>query len=124
MSADDLMCEGIEYLTEGNYIDALNYFEKSLEIDQNLPECNYYKGLTNQLLSKLEISLESFDIELSLNSNHINSLIAKGTSLCLLSRKEEGIKEYNKVLDLEPNNTQALLNKSIALQDLKKQMKH
>ena len=120
MSADDLMCEGIEYLTEGNYIEALNYFEKSLEIDQNLPECNYYKGLTNQLLSKLEISLESFDIELSLNANHINSLIAKGTSLCLLSRKEEGIKEYNKVLELEPNNIQALLNKSIALHDLNK----
>ena len=120
MSADDLMCEGIEYLTEGNYTEALNYFEKSLEIDQNLPECNYYKGLTNQLLSKLEISLESFDIELSLNANHINSLIAKGTSLCLLSRKEEGIKEYNKVLELEPNNIQALLNKSIALHDLNK----
>ena len=120
MSADDLMCEGIEYLTEGNYIEALNYFEKSLEIDQNLPECNYYKGLTNQLLSKFEISLESFDIELSLNANHINSLIAKGTSLCLLSRKEEGIKEYNKVLELEPNNIQALLNKSIALHDLNK----
>ena len=120
MSADDLMCEGIEYLTEGNYTEALNYFEKSLEIDQNLPECNYFKGLTNQLLSKLEISLESFDIELSLNANHINSLIAKGTSLCLLSRKEEGIKEYNKVLELEPNNIQALLNKSIALHDLNK----
>ena len=120
MSADDLMCEGIEYLTEGNYTEALNYFEKSLEIDQNLPECNYYKGLTNQLLSKFEISLESFDIELSLNANHINSLIAKGTSLCLLSRKEEGIKEYNKVLELEPNNIQALLNKSIALHDLNK----
>ena len=59
MSADDLMYEGIEYLTEGNYTEALNYFEKSLEIDQNLPECNYYKGLTNQLLSKFEISFKS-----------------------------------------------------------------
>ena len=120
MSADEQMIEGIEYLTEGNYTEALSYFQKSLDIDQNLPECNYYKGLTHQLLSQFKISLESFDIELSLNPQHINSFIAKGTSLCFLSKKEEGIEEYNKALNLDPNNTQALLNKSIALQDLNK----
>ena len=91
MSADDLMIEGIESLTEGNYSEALNYFQRSLEQDQNLPECNYYKGLTHQLLSQFKISVESFDIELKINPSHINSLIAKGTFLCLLSRKEEGI---------------------------------
>ena len=118
MSADDLMIEGIESLTEGNYSEALNFFQSSLEQDQNLPECNYYKGLTHQLLSQFKISLESFDIELKINPSHVNSLIAKGTSLCILSRKEEGILEYNKALELEPNNSQALINKSIALQDL------
>ena len=118
MSAEDLMIEGIESLTEGNYSEALNNFRKALEIDQNLPECNYYKGLTHQLLNQFEISLESFDIEIQLNPKHINSFIAKGTSLCLLSQKEKGLEEYNKALDLEPNNIQALTNKSIVLQDL------
>jgi len=81
--------EGIESLTEGNYSEALDYFQKSLEQEQNLPECNYYKGLTHQLLSQFEMSIESFNKELSLNNSHINSLIAKGTSLCILSKKEE-----------------------------------
>ena len=120
MSAEDLMSEGIEYLTEGNYPEALNYFQRSLEQDQNLPECNYYKGLTHQLLSQFKISIESFDIELGLNPSHVNSLIAKGTSLCILSNKEEGILEYNKALELDPNNIQALLNKSLTLKDLNK----
>ena len=120
MSAEDYLIEGIESLTEGNYSEALDYFQKSLEQEQNLPECNYYKGLTHQLLSQFEMSIESFNKELSLNNSHINSLIAKGTSLCILSKKEEGILEYNKVLELEPNNTKALLNKSIALQDMNK----
>ena len=36
-SAEELMIEGIEYLNEGNYYEALNYFQKSLEQNQNLP---------------------------------------------------------------------------------------
>ena len=84
LSAEELMIEGIEYLNEGNYDEALNYFQKSLEQNPNLPECNYYKGLALQLLSQYELSKESFSNELNLNPNHINSLIAKGTSLCFL----------------------------------------
>ena len=58
-SAEELMIEGIEYLNEGNYYEALNYFQKSLEQNQNLPECNYYIGLAYQLLSQYEKSKES-----------------------------------------------------------------
>ena len=120
MSAEDLMNEGKNFLREGNYNDALEKFNQSLEIDPKLPECNFYKGITHQFLSQYDDALNSFNNELSLNPNHVNALISKGTTLCLLDRKEEGIVEFDKALDIEPSNNQALINKSIALQKLNK----
>ena len=120
MSASDLMNEGKSFLSKGNYTEALGKFSESLNIDPNLPECNFYKGVTHQLLSQFDEALESFDKELSLNPNHVSSLISKGTTLCILDKKEEGIAEFDNALKIEPNNSQALVNKSIALQELNK----
>ena len=120
MTANDLMNEGLNFLNKGNYNDALDKFNKALDVDPNLTEYNYYKGVTQQLLSQFDNALESFNKELSLNPNHINSLISKGTTLCILDRKEDGIAEFDKALEIEPNNIQALNNKSIALQQLNK----
>ena len=118
MSASDLMIEGKKFLSKGNYPDALDKFSKALESDPNLPECNFYKGITQQLLSEFDAALESFDRELAIDPNHLNSLISKGTTYCILDRKEEGIAEFDKALSIDPNNNQALINKSIALFDI------
>ena len=57
MTASELMNEGLNFLNEGNYKDALDKFDESLKLDPNLAECNYYKGVTQQLLSNFEDAL-------------------------------------------------------------------
>jgi tetratricopeptide (TPR) repeat protein len=102
------------------YEEAVECFDKTIEIDHNNVDALINKGHALIKLDKYEEAVECFDRVLDLQSNNSIALYKKGLCLLRLRRYEEAIAYCSKAIELEPNNVDALINKGDALVSLQK----
>jgi tetratricopeptide (TPR) repeat protein len=57
----ELVIRGQKFLEEGNFEDALGYFEQALLLDQNNPDLWNFKAITLRSLGRYEEALECFN---------------------------------------------------------------
>jgi tetratricopeptide (TPR) repeat protein len=102
--------------SEGNInkaLEALQFFDKALEID---PE-NYLawanKGLILKTLDKVEEALLCYNRALRINPEYITVWYNKGVLLGSLGNFQEAIRAFNKVLELNPEHEFAKRDKTI-----------
>ena len=63
----DLIKKGKSLITEGNFEDALAYFEQALLLDRNNPDIWNQKGVTLRSLGRYDEALECFNKSLELD---------------------------------------------------------
>jgi len=130
--------KGGAYYILKNYNQALECFNKTIELDPNIylgenktifEKINknlnnfsilYNKG--NAFLSSGEYSkaIECYDKALKIDSSKVNALNNKGTAWDYLGEYDKAIECYNQVLSKDPKNSVALTNKADTLKSLKK----
>lgn len=101
--------------------EAINYFNKAIEIEP----LNYLawsnKGLTLKIVNRHEDALMCYERALSLCPDHVNSWFNKAVLLGCMNRYEEASECYKKVLELEPEHELARRDLRILTQFLNDQ---
>ena len=101
---DYLKSKGAVLRDLGKKEEAIECYDKALNLDPNNIDCLKSKGAILRDLGKKEEAIEYYDKVLNLVPNNIDYLIIKGVVLRDLGKKEEAIECYDKVLNLNPKN--------------------
>jgi tetratricopeptide (TPR) repeat protein len=108
----DLLAIGIEAENLGNYIGAIEYYDKVLAIDPNEVNATYNKGSALDSLGNYTGAIEYYDRVLAINPNDVDALNSKGVSLDNLGNYTQAMEYYDKVLSIDPNDVDALNSKA------------
>jgi len=106
------------YALESEFEEAIEEFDKAIELDPNNPKYHNNKGNALYDLHNYQEAIEEFDKAIELDPNNPNYHNNKGNALLKLGRYEEAIEEFDKAIELKPNNPSYHNNKGIAQDDL------
>jgi tetratricopeptide (TPR) repeat protein len=107
--------KGMAYLNEGNYTEAIPFFDKALAINPNNSLTLNNKGAALYGLGIYNESIAYFDKALSVNPGYTTALYNKGAALSKLGIYNESIAYFDKVLAIKPTNALALAGKKLDL---------
>jgi tetratricopeptide (TPR) repeat protein len=121
---DDIVLEssmdlGNKYLNQGNYTEAIKYYDKALVIDPNYVSVLNSKGVALKNLGNYTEAIKYYDKALAIDPNYVNALHNKGVVLDNLGNYTEAITYYDKALAIDPNRVETLNNKGVVFYDLR-----
>ena len=111
---------GNDLFHQGNYTDAMTYYDKALYLNSTDINVLYNKALVLDNLGRVDEAITYYDKVLAINPNETNSLNNKGLALDGLGKHDEAITYYDKILAINPSDADALYNKGLALEELGK----
>src|SRR5690349_2106407 len=103
-----LVDKGNALLDQGNYTQAIQYFEKALAIDPNDKVALANKGSALSSLGNYTQAIQYYDKSLAIDPNYDVALYNKGNALFLQGNYTQAIQYYDKVLAIDPNDNVAL----------------
>jgi len=95
--------KGMALFNLSRYDEALQYFDKAIDLEPDNAEYWNNMGVTLYKLSRYEDVLKCFDKAIDLEPDIAEYLEKKGDVLYELSRYEEALKCFDKAIDLEPD---------------------
>ena len=113
--ADDWTGKGTTLLKLEKYEEALNAYEKAIELS---PEnTNAWAGKSTALfgLERYEEALNAYEKLIESNPEYVHAFGSKGAILLVLERYEEALKTFKKAIELSPENTNYWTGKGVAL---------
>ncbi len=110
--------EGMIIFNKGRCEEALEAFNKALEINPQNEVALANKGAVLSDLGRHEEALNAFDKALEMNPQNRIILSNRGAALGNLGRYEEALNALDKALEINPQNEVALANKGAVLSDL------
>lgn len=116
---------GYEYYEKGEYKTALNYFDKSLELNPNDSETVYYKALCIAYLGDAEIAVDMINRAIEMDSTQDRYWNDKANFLTSLGNFDEALKCFDKAIELNPTDSILYANKGfmyLQLEDYKKSL--
>ena len=117
---DSYLKSGMEFYKLKNYYEALNYFEKVLNIDSNNEEALFHSGCCLVSNIKHAEAIKFFDKLLNINPDHKEALLNMGICLKEQNNFDDAIDYFNKVLKIDKKNSKALNNLGLIYQSLGK----
>jgi tetratricopeptide (TPR) repeat protein len=117
LSTDDsmqLMSEGISLYRNGNYTQAIEVFDRVLQIEPNNIDALMYKGLSLSSLRQYLGASAVFARVLQIEPNNMDALMYRGIAM-LLRQDGAAADVFDKILRLAPGNTTALYYRGLAL---------
>ena len=103
--------EGDLLISEKRYEEALEAFNKALEINPKNEYALSNKGIALVNLGRYEEALEAFNKALEINPEDESDLLWKGFVLLSLNKYEETVEAFGKALEINPKNDYALSRK-------------
>jgi len=110
--------EGIKLASEGKYENALECFDKAIEINPQYANAWFNKGCILADLNRYEEAIEANDKVIEINPQDADAWDQKGHLLYKLGKYEEAIEAYDKVIEINPQNADAWNDKGATLDDL------
>jgi len=114
-NVDALLKKGLEATFKHKHDEAIQYFDKVLEIDPKNIDALNNKGVSLGNLHKYDEAIQYFDKVLETDPKNIDVLNNKAAALIKLAKYDEAIQYFDKVLEIDPNNAVALSNKKIVI---------
>ncbi len=99
---------------QGNYEEAIEYYNKALEMEPGYKWAWNNKGLALYNLKKYEESINCYDGAIKIDPDNVEAWNNKGVSLTYLNKFEEAIKCYDKAIKIDSNFIEAWNNKGDA----------
>lgn len=106
---------GVAHFEDGEYDEALEALDASLELVPDRVAALYYKGTALAKLGRHGEALKIYDAGLELNPGDAEILFNKGIALDELGRPDEAIAAYDEALATEPDHAGVLTNKGAIL---------
>jgi tetratricopeptide (TPR) repeat protein len=107
--------KGISLEKVGRFEEALDCYDKSLEINSRIAEPWFNKGNSLTSLGHFNEAIKCHEEALKINPQHQMGWINKAVTLHSLGRLEEAINCCDKALEINPMNVAALSNKGVNL---------
>lgn len=116
--------EGTDLLEQGRFREAINCFDKAIDVDPQDVRAWFNKGYCLNQLEDYDAALAYFDKVLAAGPKAKNAewmaWTMKGICLKSLGRTEDALKCYDKALDINPQDFMALYNKGCILREQKR----
>jgi tetratricopeptide (TPR) repeat protein len=93
-----LIHKGIDKVKRMEYEEALEIFDRVIEMNPKIPEAWNNRGVALFRLARVEEALESCDRSLAIDAENLEALRNKGFALRQLGRLEEAFQAYDMVL--------------------------
>ncbi len=110
-ASDYLILGNVEY-AEGNYLKAIERYEKALKLKPDYAEAWYNKGVTLGKLGQYNEALEAFNKAIEIKPDFAEGWCNKGVALGELGRYDEALKSFDKAIDIEPKFAETWYNKA------------
>ncbi|BAZ91003.1 TPR repeat-containing protein [Raphidiopsis curvata NIES-932] len=114
----NLLSQGNGLLDIGRYEEALQLYNRAIEIEKDSVPSWVNRGNALLSLKRYEEALKSYNRAIALRPNKNQAWYNRGNALSALGRYEEAIRSYNESIVIEPNKFEAWINKGIALTKL------
>ena len=102
-SADKYVTEGLSLDREGKYDEAIEAYNKAIELEPDSTDAWYNKGLTFAKQDNHEEAVKCFDKVLEKDNENASVWYNKGNALYYQFKYEEAIKCYDRALELKPD---------------------
>jgi YVTN family beta-propeller protein len=106
---------GTELTRKGLYAEAIQCYERALQINPDYIEASLNRGLALYSQGKYEEAIKSYDRTINIDPNNVDAWLNRGLALYSQGKYEEAIKSYDRVIEIDPNNVDAWLNRGLAL---------
>lgn len=110
--------KGMSLQSLGRDQEALNCYDKAIEINPRYAVGWYNKGNSLDSLGRYDEAISCYDRSLEANPRYAATWYNKGLSLASLSRYEKAIDCYDKALEIDPRYAAAWNNKGISFKSL------
>jgi tetratricopeptide (TPR) repeat protein len=109
----EYLLKGNEYYYRKEYNNAIQCYDKALEIEPNDSKAWNNKGTALGQLGNYEEAIKCFDKALEMEPNYAKAWDNKGTAFEKLGNYEEAIQCYDKAIEIQPNDSDTWYNKGI-----------
>ena len=96
----DYVNKGIYQYQKGNYEEAIDFFNKALEINRKNENAWYRKGLALSDIEKYKEALKAYNEAIKINPEHGKAWHNKGIALNNLLKYKKAIRAYNKAISI------------------------
>ncbi len=108
--ADAWYREGDDLSEHGKYKEALEAYEKAIELKPEYAEAWASKGTVLSWLKRYEEALKAYEKAIELNLEYAEAWIGKGVVLIELEKYKKAMKALKKAIELDPKNVDAHIN--------------
>jgi len=115
LTAEDYLLRGNAYYDAGDYQQALEAYNRCLQLLPDNPNTLYNRGVTLYKLERYDEALKDFNRALELRPDHPDTLMNHGATLDNMGQHEDALKDYNRALELRPDHPATLNNRGITL---------
>lgn len=118
MTASGLYSLGANFFHQGEYDEAVEYFDEAIRRDAINSTYWFDKGVALYHLERYDEALLAYNEALNIDPSNVNSWYNKGATLYMQGKLDEAIKAYDEALRLDPSNADIWYDKAIALDTL------
>jgi tetratricopeptide (TPR) repeat protein len=109
---------GIALSNLGRGEEAIESFDRAIQLKDSNPETWRYRGITLGNLGRGEEAIESFDRAIQLKDSNPETWRSRGIALSNLGRGEEAIESFDRAIQLKDSNPETWRYRGIALSNL------
>ncbi|MDK2907237.1 MAG: hypothetical protein PWQ66_1198, partial [Petrotoga sp.] len=110
--------KGVEFGKLERHKEAIEAFDKAIEINPQFAEAWINKGVDLAELERYEEALKAFDKAIEIKPQYAQAWFKKGFALGELGKYEEALKAYEKAIEINPQDDVAWFAKGFALSKL------
>ncbi len=114
----ELYEKGNYYLDEGNFVEAIKYFSKFIEIFPYEADSYFKRGLAKSILKDYRGAIQDYNKSVQLNPNYALSYHNRGGVKSKLEDYKGAIQDYNKAIEKNPNFSYSYSSRGIAKSSL------
>lgn len=118
LSAWELLNKGVSLSALGMETEAIEYFDRALEVNPRYEKAWFNKGASLFALGRNDEAMHCNEKALEIDPRLVQAWVNRGVSLSGSGRKDEAIRCYDRALKINPADEDALLNKGLALHAL------
>ena len=108
--------EGVVLQEKQKHSEAIAYFQKAIEIQDDFIPAWVYQGISLEELQRYEEAIDCYDRAIQINPDTTDLWYNKGATLCRLKRYGDALGCFDKVLEIDPNNALAKTTRELILQ--------
>ena len=111
---------GLEYHKIGKYVEAIQFYDKAIELTSQIAEIHYNRGVALRKTNNQLEALKSYENAVKIRTNYPEAYFNIANILRDNGAYEKALESYTKAIHFNPNYTEAYLNRGIILKMLGK----